>query len=65
MESNDQGHELDSLSSTRYLYNPQADSVRSIPAATLIRNDTKEPNWNSQSEIENIEVLDVRPILRY
>ena len=46
MESNDQGHELDSLSSTRYLYNPQADSVRSIPAATLIQNDTKvSTNW--------------------
>ena len=47
MESNDhQGHELDSLSSSRYLYNPQADSVRSIPAATLIRNDTKvSTNW--------------------
>ena len=46
MESNDQGHELGSLSSTRYLYNPQADSVRSIPTATLIRNDSKvSSNW--------------------
>ena len=48
MEANDIDHsggqELHSLSSTRYLYNPQADSVRSIPA-TIIRNDTKEPNW--------------------
>ena len=46
MEANDQGgQELQSLSSTRFLYNPQADSVRSIPA-TIIRNDTtKEPNW--------------------
>ena len=47
MEANDQGgQELQSLSSTRFLYNPQADSVRSIPAATLIRNDTKvSTNW--------------------
>ena len=54
MEANDinqsVGQELNSLSSTRYLYNPQADSVRSIPA-TIFRNDTKEPNWKFMTMI--------------
>ena len=51
MEANDinqsVGQELNSLSSTRYLYNPQADSVRSIPA-TIFRNDT---NWKFMTMI--------------